>query len=190
MAWVPFLLLGVTLTILGLDPWLARARALPAADPDEVPDEVAARRGSATARWLYQTRVLRRGVLALEARADRLHVRELERAGEPRTVGRQIDDTDLAARLRSARLGAQAWLAAARALPGSERRALAELDIDPEALAEGFALPWSTDPVHERRCDRSGEIARIREDCRSLAHQLLRIDQCLRASADAPYRGG
>jgi hypothetical protein len=188
VAWVPFLLLGVTLTILGLDPWFARARALPAADPDDVPDDVATRRGSATAAWLRETRALRRTVLALEARAARLHVRERERAGEPRSVGRQIQDTALAEHIRVTRNAAAAWLATAAALPASERRALRELDVDHDS-GLAFALPWSMDAEHERSCDRSAEIARIRDDCRLLAHRLLRIDQCLRASVDAPYRG-
>jgi len=187
VAWVPFVLFGVAVAILGLDPWLAR-RALRAADRDDGLQDVAARRGPATARWLRSTMQLRGCMLALAEQADARLVRERERAGEPRTVGRQIDDSKLLARIEPSRAAGTAWIAEAGALPASERRALVELEIDPEALAPRFALPWGTSPADDRRPDRSAEIATVRDDCRTAADALLEIEQRLRAATPAPYR--
>jgi len=185
---LPLLFVGVTLAILGLDPWFAGTRAVAPRAPDDAADEIAARRGAATAQWFRATQSVRSRVLALETFADGLFARECERAGEPRTVGRQMDDTEMLVRIRAARLDGSAWLASAAALPASERRGLAELEIDPEALRPRFDLPWGTAPEDERRCDRSAEIARVRDDCGIVARELSRIEQCLRAAPPTPYR--
>jgi hypothetical protein len=187
VAWVPFVLFGVAVAILGLDPWLAR-RAQRAAERDDGLQEIAARRGPATARWLRSTMLLREALLALAEHAGARWTRERERAGEPRTVGRQIDDSKLLARIEPVRAAAVAWIAEAQALPPSERRALVELDIDPDALAPRLALRWGTRPVDERRSDRSDEIAAVRDDCRAAAEALRHIEQRLRATVPAPYR--
>lgn len=187
MAWVPFVLFGVAVAILGLDPWFAR-RALRSGDRRDDLDDVAARRGTATAQWLRSTMTLRTAVIALAEQADARLVRERERAGEPRTVGRQIDDSNLLARIRPIRAAGSAWIAQAAALPPTERQALVDLEIDPDALAPRWELPWGTSAVDDRRPDRSAEIAALGEDCRSAARELLQIERRLRASAPAPYR--
>ncbi len=188
MAWIPLLLLGVTVTILGLDPWFARGRTQAAADPDDALNDVAARRGVATAAWLRETRALARTMLALERIAAARLVRERARAREPRTVSRQMDDNAFLGRIREARDAAGRWLATAAALPPSERAALAELDVDPTALRPHVRLPWGTSAEHERACDRTAEIGRVRDDCRTAAIELARIEQRLLAISPAPYR--
>jgi hypothetical protein len=188
VAWVPLLLFGVTVTILGLDPWFARGRAAAAANPDDGLDELAARRGHATVAWLRETRALCLTMVALESFAVARLERERARAREPRTVGRQIDDSAFLGRIREARDGALRWLATAAALPASERCALGELDLDPAALRPYVELPWGTSAAHERACDRSAEIRRVRDDCRSAVLELARIEQRLLATSPAPYR--
>lgn len=188
MVWVPLLLLGVTVTILGLDPWFARGRTQAANEPDDALDDVATKRGPATAAWLRETRALLRTMLALESAADARLARERSRAREPRTVSRQMDDSAFLVRIRQAREAAGHWLASAAALPASERAALVELDVDPIALRPHVRLPWGTSAEHERACDRSAEIQRIRDDCRTAAIELARIEQRLLATSPAPYR--
>jgi hypothetical protein len=182
------LFVGVTLAILGLDPWFARSRGVDAGSPDDGADHVATRRGAATAQWFRMTRQFGARMLALATFADAMFARERERALEPRTVSRQMDDTEMLLRIRDARTEGRAWHAAAIALPASERRALVELDIDPDALCPLWQLPWGTSPQDERRCDRSSEIGRVRDDARHAARELSRIEQCLRATPPRPYR--
>ena len=185
---LPLIFVGVTLAILGLDPWFTQARGLARTSPDDDATAIAARRGPATAQWFRATRSLRTRMFALESFADELFARECARAGEPRPVGRQMDDTEMLVRIRAARRDGGAWLASAAALPASDRRALTELEIDPEVIRPRFDLPWGTAPEDERRSDRSVEIARVRDDCHAVVRELSRIEQCLRCPPPTPYR--
>jgi hypothetical protein len=176
VAWVPFVLFGVAVAILGLDPWFARR--LRSTERGDDLDDVAARRGAATAQWLRSTMTLRAAVIALAEHADARLVRERE----------QIDDSNLLARIRPIRAAGSAWIAQASALPTTERQALVELEIDPHALAPRLELHWGTSAADDRRPDRSAEIAAIAADCRSAERDLLQIERRLRANAPAPYR--
>jgi hypothetical protein len=149
--------------------------------------ELRSQLGDALAGLLVATRNLRSDVIAFEHCARRMLAGELaERLPSGhRPFGRDMEDANFLAEIRTLRRTGHTWLEQVAAIPEGDRH---RFGIDLDALTGLFDLPWSYERSDERVNDRSGEIRVIMEHCTAIGNALAQIDAALSAPADSPYR--
>lgn len=178
-------LVGLALAVATIYPWgLNGPPSIRAARPEPVPEDVAVRRGRATAAWLGEGRELRGRVFELRTHARFVARVQHEWRDHPGARQRRSAERHLQHRVARVHHAAVAWIRSVESLPHVERLRLRELGIDLDALRPllAFSRAPETDPgAHD-------EIDRILAECRAADRAIEHVDQLVCAPETPLYR--
>jgi len=182
-------LVGLALAVATIYPWgTSGPPSIRAARPEPVPDEVARRRGRATATWLGDGRQLRGRLFELVLHARFVARVQHEWRDLPDARQRRTAERHLQGRIGRVQQSMTAWIGAVDALPPLERQRLRELGIDLAALRP--LLARSSDPSSDARGSARApmEIRRILAECADADRAIERVDRLVCAPETPLYR--